>query len=86
MSTQLDRLESKMDKTIDAVSEIGINVARIEVHVDKNTKDLELHMERTDLNETRIERLEKIEQWLRGAVWITLGLSSLLIATIKLLK
>lgn len=86
MNTQLDRLESKMDKTIDAVSEIGINVAKMEVHVEKNTQDLELHMERTDLNETRIERLEKIEQWLRGAVWITLGLSSLLIAVIKLLK
>jgi len=86
MNTQLDRLESKVDKTIDAVAEIGLSVARMEVHVEKNTEDLEIHIRRTDLAEVRIERLEKVEQWLRGAAWITLGLGSLLIATIKLLK
>lgn len=86
MSTQLDRLESKVDKTIDAVAEIGLSVARMEVHVEKNTEDLEIHIRRTNLAEIRIERLEKVEQWLRGAMWITLGLGSLLIAVIKLLK
>lgn len=86
MNTQLDRLESKVDKTIDAVAEVGLSVARMEVHVEKNTEDLEIHIRRTDLAEVRIERLEKVEQWLRGAAWITLGLGSLLIATIKLLK
>lgn len=86
MNTQLDRLESKVDKTIDAVAEIGLSVARMEVHVEKNTEDLEIHIRRTNLAEIRIERLEKVEQWLRGAVWITLGLSSMLIAVIKLLK
>lgn len=86
MNTQLDRLESKVDKTIDAVAEIGLSVARMEVHVEKNTEDLEIHIRRTNLAEIRIERLEKVEQWLRGAMWITLGLGSLLIAVIKLLK
>lgn len=86
MSTQLDRLESKVDKTIDAVAEIGLSVARMEVHVEKNTEDLEIHIRRTNLAEIRIERLEKVEQWLRGAMWITLGLGSLLIAVVKLLN
>ena len=53
MNTQLDRLESKVDKTIDAVSEVAITMAKMEVHVEKNTQDLELHMERTDLNVPR---------------------------------
>lgn len=82
---QLDRLESKMDKTIEAVTDIALDVAKIEVHVEKNTEDLENHIRRTDLAEFRIERLEKIEQWLRGAMWITMGLGSLLIAVSKLL-
>jgi len=79
-------LESKVDKIIEDVSDIKSSQARIEVHVGKNTKDLSEHMKRTDLNETRIYRLEKIEQWLRGATWITLGIGGLLIAAIKLLK
>ena len=86
MKDQLDRLESKMDKTIDAVSEIALNVAKIEVYVEKNTDDLEIHIRRTDLAEIRLERLEKVEQWLRGAMWITMGLGALLITAVKLLK
>jgi hypothetical protein len=86
MKDQLDRLESKMDKTIDAVSEIALNVAKIEVYVEKNTNDLEIHIRRTDLAEIRLERLEKVEQWLRGAMWITMGLGALLITAVKLLK
>jgi hypothetical protein len=86
MKDQLDRLESKVDKTIDAVSEVGLAVARMEVHVDKNTADLENHIRRTDLAEVRIERLEKVEQWLRGAMWITMGLGTLLLAVAKLLE
>jgi hypothetical protein len=86
MKEQLDRLESKVDKTIDAVSEISLTMARMEVHVEKNTDDLENHIRRTDLAEDRIERLEKIEQWLRGAMWITMGLGSILLAALKLLE
>ena len=86
MKDQLDRLESKMDKTIDTVTDISMNVARIEVHVEKNTYDLEDHMRRTELAEVRLERLEKVEQWLRGAMWITMGLGGLLIAAAKILK
>jgi hypothetical protein len=58
----------------------------MEVHVDKNTADLENHIRRTDLAEVRIERLEKVEQWLRGAMWITMGLGTLLLAVAKLLE
>jgi len=86
MKDQLDRLESKMDKTIDAVTEISLTMAKMEVHVEKNTEDLENHIKRTDLAEVRIERLEKVEQWLRGATWITIGLGTVLLAVAKLLK
>lgn len=86
MSTQLDRLESKMDKTIEAVTDISLIVAKMEVHVDKNTQDLEIHIKRTELSELRLERLEKVEQWLRGAVWITIALGGLAITIFKLVK
>ena len=86
MNDQLNRLESKMDKTMDVVTAISLDVAQIEVYVEKNTKDLENHIRRTDLAEVRIERLEKVEQWLRGAMWITMGLGALLLTAAKLLK
>ena len=93
MKDQLDRLESKMDKTIDSVAELSMATARVEVHIEQNTKDIaenkddwKAHMYRTDLNETRIIRLEKIEQWLRGATWITMGLAGILLAVAKLLE
>ena len=85
MTPQLDRLESKVDKTIDAVMDISLVVAKMEVHVERNTDNLEVHMRRTELSEIRLERIEKVEQWMRGAAWITIGLGSLLLALTKLL-
>lgn len=84
MKDQLDRLESKVDKTIDAVSEVGLAVARMEVYVEKNTEDLEEHIEGVKKATIRIERLEKIEQWMRGAFYIVLGFGTLALSALKL--
>lgn len=84
MDSQLDRLEAKVDKTIEAVVDISLNVAKMEVHLERNTDSLSEHMRRTDASELRIERLEKIEHWMRGAVWIILGIGSISLAILKL--
>ena len=87
MSKQiLEKIDSKIDKIVDKVDIVDSKVDKLEVHVDRNTQDLSEHMKRTELNEHRIYRLEKIEQWLRGATWITLGLGGLVLAAIKLFK
>ena len=83
---QLDRLESKVDKTIDAVTDISLIVAKMEVHVEKNTFDLADHMKRTELSEARLERLEKVDQWIRGAAWMLSGIAALAYAIAKFLK
>lgn len=82
----LEKIDSKVDKTSETVGDIKVTVAQIEVHVDQNTKDLEEHIEGVQQNRDRIYRLEKIEQWLRGAAWITIGLCTLAFAVVKLLK
>lgn len=82
----LGRIDGKLDSLGDKVDGVDTKVTRLEVHVEKNTKDLEDHMMRTDLNEARIYRLEKVEQWLRGATWITIGIGSLVLAVIKLIN
>lgn len=86
MKDQLDRLESKIDKTIDVVTDISLNVAKMEVHVEKNTEDLEEHIKRTELNEARLERLEQIDQWIRGAAWAISGIAGLAFVLVKLFK
>lgn len=85
-SELLNRIDGKLDKLDEKVDVIDSKVTKLDVHVEKNTKDLDEHMKRTDLNEQRIVRLEKIEQWLRGATWITLGLGSLFVALLKYFK
>lgn len=84
--SQIDRLESKVDKTIEVVADISLSVAKMEVHVEKNTQDLEIHMKRTELSEARLERLERIDQWIRGAVWMLGGLTALAYSLFKLFK
>lgn len=83
MKDQLDRLESKLDKTIEAVTDIALSTARLEVHVEKNTENLEEHMRRTELAEMRIERLEKAEHWVKGAVWVVVGIGTLILAVLR---
>ena len=82
----LNKIDGKLDNLTEKVSVVDNKVDKLEVHVERNTQDLAEHMKRTELNEHRIFRLEKIEQWLRGATWITLGLGGLLLAAIKLMK
>lgn len=87
MSKQLlESISSNVEKIREGVNEVNIKVSKVEVNVDQNTEDLKEHMRRTELNEDRIYRLEKIEQWLRGAAWITIGLLSAGAAIIKLFK
>lgn len=86
MKDQLDRVESKVDKAVETIGEINSSIAKLEVHVSENKEDWKLHMTRTNHNEARILRLEKIEQWLRGATWITLGLGTLLLAALRYFK
>lgn len=78
--------QDKLDKIQDDVSELKSGQARLEVHVEEMKEDIRYHIRRTDLSEIRIERLEKIEQWLRGATWITLGLGSILLIALKYFK
>ena len=80
----LNRIDGKLDNLTDKVNTVDNKVDKLEVHVERNTQDLSEHMKRTELNEMRIFRLEKIEQWIRGATWITLGLGGLVLAVIKL--
>jgi len=84
--SQIDRLESKIDKTIETVADMSLTMAKMEVHVEKNTSSLEIHMKRTELSEARLERLEKIDQWIRGAAWMLAGLSAVAFALAKFLK
>lgn len=82
----LSRIEGKLDSASSKIDTVDNKVTKLEVYVEKNTKDLEDHMMRTDLNEQRIYRLEKVEQWLRGATWITIGLGALVISVFRLIK
>lgn len=83
---QLDRLESKVDKTIDAITDISLIVAKMEVHIERNAESLEEHMRRTEVSELRLDRLEKVEQWIRGAMWVTLGIGSLVLAISRIIS
>lgn len=82
----LERVEKKVDKLDDKMDRLDSKVTKLDIYVEKNTEDLEHHIRRTDLNEDRILRIEKIEQFIRGAIWITLGIASVLVAVSKLIK
>ena len=73
---RLDKLDEKLDR-------VEASTVRTEVHISEIKDDLKYHIKRTDHNEHRIYRLEKIEQWLRGATWITLGLGGFALAALK---
>lgn len=73
----------KLDRIAGEMSEMKASQVRTEVHISEIKEDLKYHIKRTDHNEHRILRLEKIEQWLRGATWITLGLGGLALAALK---
>ena len=85
-SDRFDKIDTGLEKLDDKLDGLSTQVAKLDFHVEKNTEDLEHHIKRTDLNEDRILRLEKIEQWLRGATWITLGISGTVLAAIRYFK
>ena len=78
--------EDRLDKMDEKLDRVEASAVRTEVHISEIKDDLKYHIKRTDHNEHRILRLEKIEQWLRGATWITLGLGALVISAIKYLN
>ena len=83
-SEMLNKIDGKLDKLDEKVDNIDITVAKLEVHTEEIKEDVEHHIKRTDLAEDRILRLEKIEQFIRGAAWISVSLLALLVGIIKL--
>ena len=86
MKDQMDRLESKIDKTIEVVTDINLNVAKLEIYVEQNTQDLAEHIEGVQQTRVRLDRLERIDQWIRGAAWMLAGLVAGIYTVAKLLK
>lgn len=62
----IDRIEGKLDKVLDKLSEHGELLARHTTLHEKNTSDLEEHMRRSDLLETRVDELFKFKYYLVG--------------------
>ena len=64
------------DRINDKLEDIATKIARIEVTLERNTDDLELHMRRTDLLEKKATKVEAI-MWTLGAIYtvINLGLA-----------
>ena len=54
----IDRVEIKLDKVLDKLSEHGELLARHTVLHEKNTDDLDEHIKRTNLLEARIDKQE----------------------------
>lgn len=54
----MNRLENKIDKIADIVTEIQVIQAKQEVNLANNTESLVQHMRRTELLENRIEPIE----------------------------
>lgn len=86
MKDILERVESKLDKLDEKVDKIDMHVVRLDVHVEKNTKDLEDHIQGVKQNRGRIERLEKQESFIKGAAWIIVGLAGVTIAVARLMQ
>lgn len=80
----LSPLHERLDKISEDVTQIRTSQTRTEVHVQEVKEDLKEHMRRTDMNEARIHRIEKQEQWLKGAVWVVFGIGTLAITYLKL--
>lgn len=74
---------NKLDKIAEDVSELKSGQARMEVHVSEIKDDLKYHIKRTDLNEARLHRIEKAEQWVKGALWVIMGAGGLVITYLK---
>lgn len=54
----MDNNDSKVDKILEAITEIKVTLERHSVLHEKNTDDLDHHIKRTDLNEARIDKIE----------------------------
>lgn len=78
MKEVLDKLDDKVDKH-------GEILAKMEVHVEEIKEDIKHHIKRTDLSEDRIFRLEKIEQFIRGALYVILGACALAMTILKMI-
>lgn len=61
----MKHLENKIDKILEDLNEVKIIQARHTVLHEKNSEDLERHILRTDLAETRIEMLTKADSELK---------------------
>ena len=77
--------DDRIEKIYENVSELKSGQARLEVHIDEIKKDIRYHIKRTDLSEKRIERIEKLEQFVKGAIWIIFGSCSSLYVILKIM-
>ena len=52
-------IHEKLDKILEAISDIRVTAAKQEIHIENNTGDLKEHMRRTALAEARLDELSK---------------------------
>lgn len=71
-----DRFDEKLDKMLQSQGRLSEKLTRISLLVAQNTDDLKEHMKRTEVNEKRLEELEKLKYYIFSAVVTAALLSS----------
>lgn len=67
MDKTLDRIEKKIDRVESNVAELNQTTSVMEVHVSRNSEDLSEHIRRTNLLESRLNRIWYVLALLTGA-------------------
>ena len=83
-----DHIKTDMEfnnKLVADVSDIKVSIAKIEVHLARNTDSLVEHMKRSDMLEKKLEPVEKHVYYVHGALKLV-GFISLLLGIILGLK
>lgn len=70
----LAKMADKQDKIAENMADMAVDIAKIELTLERNTEALEEHMRRTSLNEDRLDLLEADKDFLKGAAWVIGGL------------
>lgn len=70
----LDKIADKQDRIAENMADMAVDIAKIELTLERNTEALEEHMRRTALNEERLSILESDKDFLKGAAWVIGGL------------
>lgn len=75
MKEFLERIDGKLDKIVDSQVELKIDVAEIKKDVERNTADLEEHIEGVLQNRHRIVKLEEPRKVIKGLAKFTIWLA-----------